>query len=58
MAFAVGIITECALAKSYDQLDSPNFQETIHETLLAIYTTGQFGLHFPIVFPVLDILRD
>ena len=58
MALTTDIITEYAFAKSYDQLDSPNFQDTLHEALLAIYTTGQFALHFPIVFPILDMLPD
>jgi cytochrome P450 len=58
MAVTTDIITEYAFAKSYDQLDSPNFQDTLHEALIAIYTTGQFALHFPIVFPILDSLPD
>jgi cytochrome P450 len=58
MALTTDIITEYSFAKSYDQLDSPNFQDTLHEALVAIYTTGQFALHFPIVFPILDILPD
>lgn len=58
MALTTDIITEYAFAKSYDQLDSPNFQDTLHEALIAIYTTGQFALHFPIVFPILNILPE
>jgi len=58
MALTTDVITEYSFAKSYDQLDSPNFQDTLHEALVAIYTTGQFALHFPIVFPILDILPD
>jgi cytochrome P450 len=58
MAVTTDIITEYAFAKSYDQLDSPNFQDTLHEALVAIYTTGQFALHFPMVFPILDVLPD
>ncbi|KAF2176548.1 cytochrome P450 [Zopfia rhizophila CBS 207.26] len=58
MALSTDIITEYAFAKSYDQLDSPNFRDTLHEALVAIYTTGQFALHFPIVFPILDRLPD
>jgi Cytochrome P450 len=58
MALTTDVITEYSFAKSYDQLDSPNFQETLHEALVAIYTTGQFALHFPIVFPILDILPE
>jgi hypothetical protein len=57
-ALTTDIITEYAFAKSYDQLDSPNFQDTLHEALIAIYTTGQYALHFPIVFPILDSLPD
>ena len=58
MALSTDIITEYAFARAYNQLDSPNFQDTLHEALLAIYTTGQFALHFPIVFPILDLLPD
>jgi hypothetical protein len=58
MALTTDVITEYSFAKSYDQLDSPNFQDTLHEALVAIYTTGQFALHFPIVFPILDILPE
>lgn len=58
MALTTDIITEYSFAKSYDQLNSPNFQDTLHEALVAIYTTGQFALHFPIVFPILDIMPE
>jgi cytochrome P450 len=58
MALTTDIITEYAFARSYDQLDSPNFQDTLHEALVAIYTVGHFALHFPIVFPILDIMPD
>lgn len=58
MALTTDVITEYSFAKSYDQLDSPNFQDTLHEALVAIYTTGQFALHFPIVFPILDIMPE
>jgi cytochrome P450 len=58
MALTTDIITEYSFAKSYDQLDSPEFQETLHDALVAIYTTGHFALHFPFVFPILDALPD
>jgi cytochrome P450 len=58
MALTTDAITEYAFAKSYDQLDSPDFQDTLHDALVAIYTTGHFALHFPIVFPILDSLPD
>jgi cytochrome P450 len=58
MALTTDVITEYAFAKSYDQLDSPNFQDTLHEALVAIYTTGHFALHFPMLFPILDSLPD
>ena len=58
MALTTDIITEYAFAKSYNQLDSPGFTDTLHEALVAIYTTGHFALHFPIVFPILDKLPD
>jgi cytochrome P450 len=58
MALTTDIITEYAFAKSYDQLDSPNFQESLHEALVAVYTVGQFALHFPVVFPILDMMPE
>lgn len=58
MALTTDIITEYAFARSYDQLDSPDFQETLHDALVAIYTTGQFALHFSMVFPILGALPD
>lgn len=58
MALTTDIITEYAFAKSYNQLDVPNFTETMHEALVAIYVVGHFALHFPIVFPILDLLPD
>ncbi|KAK3346444.1 cytochrome P450 family protein [Lasiosphaeria hispida] len=58
MAVTTDIITEYAFAKSYNQLDSPDFRDTLHEALVAIYTTGHFALHFPIVFPILDRLPE
>lgn len=58
MALTTDVITEYAFARSYGQLESPDFQETLHDALVAIYTTGQFALHFPIVFPILDALPD
>ncbi|CRG88438.1 hypothetical protein PISL3812_05468 [Talaromyces islandicus] len=58
MALTTDIITEYAFAKSYDQLDSPDFEDTLHDALVAIYTTGHFALHFPVVFPILDSLPD
>jgi hypothetical protein len=58
MALTTDIITEYAFAKSYDQLDSPDFAETLHEALVAIYVTGHFALHFSIVFPILDMLPE
>jgi cytochrome P450 len=58
MALTTDVITEYAFAKSYDQLDSPDFKDTLHDALVAIYTTGHFALHFPVVFPILDSLPD
>jgi cytochrome P450 len=57
-AMTADIITEYAFARSYDQLDSPDFKETYLEALQTIYTTGHFGLHFPILFPLLNSLPD
>ena len=58
MALTTDIITEYAFARAYNHLDSPNFQGTLHEALLTIAATGHFALHFPIVFPILDMLPD
>jgi cytochrome P450 len=58
MAMTTDIITEYAFANSYDQLDSPNFRDTLHEALVVVYTTGHFALHFPVVFPILDSLPE
>jgi cytochrome P450 len=58
MALTTDIITDYAFARAYDQLDSQDFQDTLHEALVTIYTTGQFALHFPVVFPILDMLPD
>jgi cytochrome P450 len=56
MALTTDIITEYAFARSYDQLDSVDFKDTLHEALMAIYTVGQFALHFSWVFPLLDAM--
>ncbi|SPO05572.1 related to cytochrome P450 CYP3/CYP5/CYP6/CYP9 subfamilies [Cephalotrichum gorgonifer] len=58
MALTTDIISEYSFAKSYDQLSSPDFEETLHEALVAIYVTGHFALHFSVVFPILDILPE
>ena len=58
MALTTDIITEYAFAKSYNQLDVPNFTETMHDALVAAYVVGHFALHFPIVFPILDSFPD
>ena len=58
MALTTDVITDYAFARSYNHLDSPDFKETLHEALEAIYVTGHFALHFPIVFPILDLLPD
>ncbi|PBP25265.1 hypothetical protein BUE80_DR003674 [Diplocarpon rosae] len=58
VALTTDIITEYAFARSYDQLDSPGFEETLHEALQAIYTVGHVALHFSWVFPLLDLLPE
>ncbi len=58
MALTTDVITEYSFAKSYDQLESPDFADTLHEALIAIYVTGHFALHFPILFPILDMLPE
>lgn len=58
VALTIDTITEYAFGRAYNQLDSPDFQDTMIDALLAIYSTGRFALHFPIVFPILDSLLD
>lgn len=58
MALTTDVITEYAFAQSYDQLDVPDFTDTLNEALVAIYTVGQLALHFSIIFPILDMLPD
>jgi cytochrome P450 len=58
MALTTDIITEYAFARSYNNLDSQNFEDTLHEALTTVYVTGNFALHFPIVFPILDMMSD
>ncbi|KAH6721507.1 cytochrome P450 family protein [Leptodontidium sp. MPI-SDFR-AT-0119] len=58
MALTTDIITEYSFARSYDQLDVPDFKDTFHEALVAIYTVGHFALHFSWVFPVLDVMPE
>ena len=58
MALTTDIITEYAFARSYDHLDSPDFEDIMHEALVEVYVTGHFALHFPIVFPILDMLPE
>lgn len=58
MALTTDIISEYAFAESYDHLSGVEFEETLSEALEAVYVTGHFGLHFPVVFPVLGMLPD
>lgn len=56
MALTTDIISEYAFGKSYGQLASEGFEDTLHEALVTAYVTGHFALHFPVVFPILDAL--
>lgn len=58
MALTTDIISEYSFARSWDQLDSPNFRDTLHEALVAVYVVGHFALHFPVVFPILDLMPE
>ena len=60
IALTTDIITDYAFARAYNHLDSPNFEDskTLDDALTTIYVTGQFALHFPIIFPILDLLPD
>lgn len=55
-ALTTDIITEYAFARSYNHLDNLGFQETMHESLIAIYSITKLAMQFPIVFTVLDNL--
>ncbi|CZS92511.1 hypothetical protein WAI453_006722 [Rhynchosporium graminicola] len=57
-ALTTDIITEYSFARSYDHLDSSNFEDTFQEALIAIYVVGHFALHFSWVFPVLDVMPE
>ena len=57
-AMTAGLVTEYAFARSYDQLDSPEFEETYLEPVQTIYTTGHLGLHFPMLSPLLNSMPD
>lgn len=58
MALTTDVITEYAFARCYEALEVEGFEETLSAALSAIYTVGQFALHFPVVFPVLDALPE
>lgn len=58
MALTMDIITDYAFARSYDHLDSPGLQETMHESLVALNSMAKLAMLFPIVFPILDMLPD
>lgn len=58
MALTTDIITDYAFARSYNHLDSPGFKETMHESLIAIYTTAALAMQFPILLPILEVLPD
>ncbi|KAL2406813.1 Cytochrome P450 monooxygenase sdnE [Exophiala dermatitidis] len=56
MALTTDIITEYAFARSYGHLDSPGFEESLHDAMMTVDITGNFALHFPIIFPILERL--
>lgn len=56
IALTTDIITEYSFAKSFDNLDSPGFKDTMHEALIAVYTITKFAMQFPFVIPILDAL--
>lgn len=57
-ALTTDIITDYAFARSYNHLDNPGFSETMHESLIAIYSMTKLAMQFPIVFTVLEMLPD
>lgn len=58
IALTTDVITDYAFGKSYDHLSSPGFEETLHEMLLGIFSIGQVGLHFPVLFPILGMMPE
>ncbi|KAJ4417781.1 hypothetical protein N0V82_005947 [Gnomoniopsis sp. IMI 355080] len=57
-ALTTDIITEYAFARSYNHLDSPGFERTMHEPLIAIYSISKLAMQFPYIFPILEALPD
>jgi len=57
-AFAGDIITEFAFAKSYDHLESPDFEETFYEPMFAASKSGHVTLQFPWIVSVMDKMPD
>lgn len=58
VALTTDIITEYAFAKSYDHLESPRFRQTLHEALMAIYTSAHLAKPFPFLFAALNALPE
>ena len=56
--FAGDVITEYCFGTSYDHLQSPNFKENFHETLMAVSEAGHLTLQFPWIHPLMRAMPD
>lgn len=58
MALTTDIVTEYAFGESFGHLTTPAFEEAaeMDEALRALYVLAHFALHFPRVFPLLELL--
>lgn len=57
-AFTGDIVTEFCFAKAYDHLDSPGFQETFHEAMIAACKSSTMLMMFPYLWRIINILPD
>jgi cytochrome P450 len=55
-AFSGDVITTYVFGKSYDHLNSPDFQETFHEPFMAASEASSVALQFKWIYPVLNKL--
>ena len=46
-AFGCDVITEYAFGLSYNQLDSPDFEDTLHDAYISASEFGHVSLQFP-----------
>jgi hypothetical protein len=51
-------VTDFCFAKSYDHLDSPDFEVTFHEAMHAACETSTVTMQFPFLWPLMNSLPD